>query len=73
MSIQIIADSGCDITQEEAKKLGIHVLPIKTTFDETEYLDGVDLSHTEFFENGIHQIIFHRFSNNLTTSRSMKR
>ena len=30
MSIQIIADSGCDITQEEAKKLGIHVLPIKT-------------------------------------------
>ena len=50
MSIQIIADSGCDITQEEAKKLGIRVLPIKTTFDETEYLDGVDLSHTEFFE-----------------------
>ena len=62
MSIQIIADSGCDITQEEAKKLGIRVLPIKTTFDETEYLDGVDLSHTEFFEKLIESDVFPKTS-----------
>ena len=50
MAIRIIADSGCDITQEEARELGIEILPIKTIFGETEYRDGIDLTHEEFFE-----------------------
>lgn len=50
MSIRIIADSGCDITQDQAAVLGIEVLPIKTIFGEKEYLDGVNMSHREFFE-----------------------
>ena len=50
MSVQIIVDSACDLSKEEAKELNIRVLPLKTYFGETEYLDGVTLSQQEFFE-----------------------
>lgn len=50
MGIRIICDSASDITREVANELNIKVLPIKTVFGEDEYLDGVDLSHNEFFE-----------------------
>jgi len=50
MSVRIITDSASDITQTEAKELGIDVLPLKTMFGETEYLDGITLSHREFYE-----------------------
>ncbi|MBE6050742.1 MAG: DegV family protein [Clostridium sp.] len=50
MGIRIICDSASDITREVAKELNIKVLPIKTIFGEDEYLDGVNLSHKEFFE-----------------------
>lgn len=50
MSVRIITDSACDITQAEAKELGIRVLPLKTIFGETEYLDGVTITHREFYE-----------------------
>jgi len=50
MSVRIITDSASDITQAEAKELGIDVLPLKTIFGETEYLDGITLSHREFYE-----------------------
>lgn len=50
MSIRIITDSGSDISQEEAKKYNITVLPLKTFFGEQEYIDGVTMSHSEFYE-----------------------
>ena len=50
MSVRIITDSASDITQAEAKELGIHVLPLKTIFGETEYLDGITITHREFYE-----------------------
>ena len=50
MSVRIITDSACDISQAEAKELGIRVLPLKTIFGETEYLDGVTITHREFYE-----------------------
>jgi len=50
MSIRIIADSAGDITQEEARKLDIEILPIKVVFGNEEYLDGVTLNHRQFFE-----------------------
>lgn len=62
MAIRIIADSGCDITQEEAQKLGIEVLPIKTTFGDDEFLDGINMSHDEFFEKLIESDIFPKTS-----------
>ncbi len=50
MSIRIITDSASDILQSEAKAMGITVLPLKTIFSTGEYIDGVTLSHSEFFE-----------------------
>ncbi len=48
MSIQIITDSASDIVQSGRED--ITVLPMTITFGSTEYLDGVNLSHQEFYE-----------------------
>ncbi len=48
--IKIITDSGSDISQEEAKKLNIEVIPIAALFSDQEYLDGVSISHDEFYK-----------------------
>lgn len=50
MSVRIIVDSACDIVQEKAKALGIDVLPIKTMFGDEEFLDGVTMTHEQFYE-----------------------
>ncbi len=50
MSVRIISDSACDISQLEAKELGITVLPLKTYIDGVEYLDGVNLTTEEFYK-----------------------
>ena len=49
MPIRIITDSASDITQAESKQLNIRVIPLKTIFGETEYLDGVTLDHQTFY------------------------
>ncbi|MCR4597529.1 MAG: DegV family protein [Acetatifactor sp.] len=48
--IQLITDSGSDILAQEAKELGITVLPLKVNFAGTEYLDGKTITHKEFYE-----------------------
>lgn len=48
MSIHIITDSASDISASERENLT--VLPMTITFDETEYQDGVNLTHREFYE-----------------------
>lgn len=58
MSIRIISDSACDIEPELAKEMNIEVLPLKTFFGEEEYLDGVTLNHTEFFEKLVETDVF---------------
>lgn len=50
MSIRIITDSACDMTQADAQRLGVTVLPLKISFGTTEYLDGINLSQHEFYE-----------------------
>ena len=50
MAVKIITDSASDITQAQAAKLGIEVIPMTTVFGGTEYLDGVTLTNREFFE-----------------------
>jgi len=49
MSVHIITDSTAGISQKEAAHLGICVVPLKTIFGETEYLDDIDLSPDEFY------------------------
>lgn len=50
MSVKILVDSACDILPNYAKELDINIIPLKTTFGEEEFLDGVTMSHNEFFE-----------------------
>ena len=38
--IEIIADSTCDLTQEELDQYGIHLLPLHILMGENEYKDG---------------------------------
>lgn len=58
MNIKIITDSSSDISQEEAKELGIEVLPLKCRFGMDEYLDGVTMNHQEFFTRLIETDLF---------------
>lgn len=50
MPVKIITDSTSDITQEEARQLGIQVIPLHVIFGGNVYRDGVDLSAEKFFE-----------------------
>ncbi len=50
MAIQLMVDSGSDITQSEAKEWGIEVLPLIVNFDGTDYYDGVELLPDQFYE-----------------------
>lgn len=48
MAIRIITDSASDIVAPQRRE--VTVLPMSITFGEREYLDGVDLTHREFYE-----------------------
>lgn len=50
MSIKILIDSASDLNETDAKKLGVYLLPIKVQFGEEEYLDGIDLLPSEFYD-----------------------
>lgn len=48
--IKIITDSNSGITQEEAKKLGIIVLPMPFTINGKEYFEDITLTQEKFYE-----------------------
>lgn len=48
--VKIIADSSANISQTEAKEMGITVLPLGISFNEEEFLDDINLSIDEFYE-----------------------
>lgn len=48
--IAIVTDSNSGITQEEGRKLGIHVIPMPFYIDDILYLEEVTLSQEEFYE-----------------------
>jgi DegV family protein with EDD domain len=47
--VKVITDSGSDITQEEAKRLGMKVVPIYLRFGNEVYRDGVNITCDEFY------------------------
>ena len=49
MKIAEATDSNSGITQDQAKQLGVHVLPMPFMIDGQMYYEGVDLTHEEFF------------------------
>lgn len=50
MTIRIVTDSVCDIPQETAKELEITVVPAYINIGNESYLDGIELTHREFYE-----------------------
>jgi fatty acid-binding protein DegV len=44
VTVKIVTDSGSDIGQEVAKKLGIAVVPVYLRFGKEVYRDGVDMN-----------------------------
>ena len=50
MAVRIITDSTSDMTQEEAGKKDLLVVPLHNYFGEEDFLDGVTISKEQFFE-----------------------
>ena len=50
MSVHFVIDSASDILPQEAKQLGITVLPLTVTFGQHSFRDSVDMTHREFYE-----------------------
>ncbi len=48
--IRIVADSSCDITQEEAKKLNVEIIPLPVNFGNDTFMDGIDIKENQFYE-----------------------
>lgn len=47
--IRIIVDSACDMPKKEADALNLDFLPLKTIFGDEEFLDGITITHDEFY------------------------
>ena len=50
MTIRVVTDSTCDLPAETISKYGIKVVPLFINVGDQEYLDGIDISHTEFYQ-----------------------
>ncbi len=50
MAIKILVDSASDIDAAEADFLGIKMIPMVITFGNEQFMDGIDLTHRQFFE-----------------------
>lgn len=48
--IAVVTDSNSGITQEEAQKAGLFVLPMPFTIDGNEYFEGINLTQEQFYE-----------------------
>lgn len=50
MAIRILVDSASDITEIEAKEMGIEMIPMTISFDGEEFFDGVTITKGEFYK-----------------------
>lgn len=48
-NVSILTDSNSGITQQEAEKLGIYVIPMPFVIDEKDYLEDLSLTRHDFF------------------------
>ena len=49
MTVRVVTDSTCDLPPALAAAHGIEVIPVYISVGERGYLDGVDLTRTEFY------------------------
>lgn len=47
--VAVVTDSGADLPASEVERLGIHVVPVRLSFGEQEFLDGVTLDAAGFY------------------------
>lgn len=48
--IAVVTDSNSGITQSEAKKCGVYVMPMPFFIDDETYFEDIDLSQQQFYE-----------------------
>jgi len=48
--VAIVTDSGGDIPPDEVERLGIHVVPVRLSFGDREFMDGVTLTPQDFYK-----------------------
>jgi len=51
MSIRIVTDSTCDLPAEVIDRYGIRVVPLYINIGNQGYLDGVEITRAEFYDN----------------------
>ena len=61
MRTAIATDSNSGITQEQAEKLGIYVLPMPFMINGEMFYEGVNLTHEEFFQTDGRRSRYHHF------------
>ena len=49
-SVAILTDSNSGITQEQAKNIGVYVIPMPFYIDGEMFLEGINLSQEEFYK-----------------------
>lgn len=50
MSIHIVSDSGCDLSEELCKEYDISFVPLSVRFGDNEYIDREDIDGKKFYE-----------------------
>ena len=49
-NVAIVTDTNSGISPEEGKSLGIYVIPMPVIIDDTDYLEHVNITHTELYQ-----------------------
>ena len=49
MAVQIITDSTCDLSNEQARALNVHMIHMRVVFEDGVYVDGVDIDKSQFY------------------------
>lgn len=50
MPVRIVTDSTCDLPDEVVQEHGIHVVPLYIHIGTKDYLDGIDISREQFYQ-----------------------
>jgi DegV family protein with EDD domain len=51
IKIALVTDSACDLTREEIEQNNVHVLPLRIIYKDREYLDRVNITPDEVYDN----------------------
>ena len=56
LKVKVITDSNSGLTQNDAEKYGISVLPMPFTIDGEEFFEEISISQEEFYEKLRHSV-----------------